>query len=168
MSMDKITILYVDDEVNNLVSFKANFRRFYDIHTAESAKEGKKVLKEQKIHIIVTDQRMPNVTGVEFLESIIKDYPDAIRILLTGYADMEAVINAINKGQIYRYVMKPFNIEELKIDIDKAYEVYSLREENKELTKKLLLANKQLEFMLRQKLISFDSTTPPDFPTDTE
>ncbi|MBI2269854.1 MAG: response regulator [Bacteroidetes bacterium] len=153
----KINILYVDDEANNLVAFKANFRSYYNVYTAESATEGLQILKDKKIHIIITDQRMPNMTGVEFLESIIKEYPYPIRMLLTGYVDIAAVIEAINKGQVYRYIMKPLNVDDLKITIDNAFEVYSLREENKELMKSLLRVNKQLEFMLRQKLLSMDS-----------
>lgn len=150
----KIRILYLDDEVNNLESFKANFRRIYEVYTAETVPAAKQILADNEIEIIITDQRMPNVTGVEFLESIIEKYPDPIRMLLTGYADIEAVIDAINKGKIYHYTTKPFNADELKITIDKAYEVYSLRKENKELMKNLLQVNEQLEFMLRQKLIS--------------
>lgn len=151
---EKVKILYVDDEENNLNSFKASFRRVYDIHTATSAEEGRRVLEENDIEIIITDQRMPGMTGVEFLESIINDFPDPMRILLTGYTDIQALIDAVNKGQIYRYMTKPWNEEELKMFIKQAYEVYSLRRENKELTKSLLQANKQLEFMLRQKLLS--------------
>ncbi len=147
-------ILYIDDEVNNLVTFKANFRRHYTIHTAESALEGKQLLAQHKIHVIITDQRMPAMTGVQFLESILEEYPDPVRILLTGYSEIETVIEAVNKGQIYRYEMKPFNPAELKITIDNAIEVYNLREENRELMRKLMLVNEQLEFMLRQKLIS--------------
>ena len=75
-------------------------------------------------------------------------------MLLTGYADIEAVIDAINKGKIYHYTTKPFNADELKITIEKAHEVYALREENKELMKSLVQVNQQLEFMIRQKLIS--------------
>ena len=148
------TILYVDDEINNLQSFKANFREFYKILTAESAEEGKQKLKENEIHIVITDQRMPKITGVEFLESIIDEYPEPIRILLTGYADIEAVKDAINKGKIYHYATKPFDSDELKIVIDKAWEVFSLRAENKKLIKDLIKTNSQLDFMLRQKLIS--------------
>jgi response regulator RpfG family c-di-GMP phosphodiesterase len=150
----RFKILYVDDEVNNLVAFKANFRKYYEIFTAESAAEGRVILNEQYIDIIITDQRMPNETGVEFLQSIINEYPHPIRMLLTGYADIEAVIAAINKGEIFRYITKPWNEHELKMTIDNACHVYSLREENRELTKSLLQANKQLEFLLRQKLLS--------------
>jgi DNA-binding NtrC family response regulator len=88
------------------------------------------------------------------LQSIIKDFPDPIRILVTGYSDIVAVKDAINKGQVYKYIEKPWDNDFMKMIIDKSYEVYSLRKENKELTAKLLRVNEQLEFMLRQKLIS--------------
>ena len=150
----EISILYVDDEANNLVAFKANFRRLYNIFTAESAEEGLNILRNNKIQIIVTDQRMPGKTGVEFLLEVIKEFPEPIRILLTGYSDIEVVIDAINKGQVFRYITKPFNDLELKMTIENAMEVYNLRKENKELMEKLLISNEQLEFMLRQKLLS--------------
>lgn len=155
-SKPKVGILYVDDEVNNLTSFKATFRSSYTIFTATSADEGRKVLEEKSkdIQLIITDQRMPGMTGVEFLSSIIEQHPDPIRILLTGYSDIQAVIDAINRGQIYQYISKPWEEQHLKIVIEKAYEVYALRQENKELIKSLLRANEQLEFMLRQKLLS--------------
>ncbi|MGN6647956.1 MAG: response regulator, partial [Cytophaga sp.] len=147
-------ILYIDDEVNNLAAFKANFRKLYDIYTAESAEDGRKILESVDIEIILTDQRMPNMTGVEFLESIIPDFPNPIRILLTGYTDMQALIDAVNKGQIYRYLNKPWDEEELKMYINQAHELYTLRKENADLTKDLLRVNAQLEFMIRQKLLS--------------
>ncbi|TKC09016.1 response regulator [Pedobacter frigoris] len=155
MSSDvMINVLYVDDEVHNLNSFKAGFRRLFNIFVAESAAEGRKILESQDIQVIITDQRMPVMTGIEFLESIIPDFPDPIRILLTGYADINAVIDAINKGQVYKYIQKPWMDEDLRINIEKAYEIYALRKENRELTEQLLLANKQLEFLLRQNLLS--------------
>jgi response regulator RpfG family c-di-GMP phosphodiesterase len=149
-----INVLYIDDEVHNLNSFKAGFRRLFNVFTAESATEGRKVLETEEIQVIITDQRMPVMTGIEFLESIIPEFPDPIRILLTGYADINAVIDAINKGQVYRYIQKPWMDEDLRINIERAYEIYSLRKENRELTEQLLLANKQLEFLLRQNLLS--------------
>lgn len=154
MESEEISILYVDDEVNNLVTFKANFRRNYKIFTAENANDALNILKENNIQVVITDQRMPGKTGVEFLQDVIKEFPDPIRILLTGYSDIEVVIDSINKGQVFRYITKPFNDLELKMTIDNAMEVFNLRKENKELIRKLLLANEQLEFMLRQKLLS--------------
>ncbi len=154
MTDEKIQVLYVDDEVNNLHSFKAAFRRDFMVFTAESAKDGLKILEEENIDIIITDQRMPEMTGVEFLESIIPHYPEPIRILLTGYADIQAVIDAINKGQVYHYVTKPWDEDQLRNIINKVYEVFALRAENRELVKSLLRANEQLEFLLRQRLLS--------------
>jgi len=149
-----INILYVDDEVHNLNAFKASFRRIFNIFTAESAKEAMEILKTQEMHIIVSDQRMPITSGVEFLQSIIPLYPEPIRILLTGYADISAVIDAINKGQVYLYITKPWQEDELRQNLERAFEIFSLRKENKSLTDQLIVVNEQLEFMFRQKLIS--------------
>lgn len=154
MSAQHIHILYIDDEIHNLNAFKASFRRLYTVFTATSAEEAEAVLAKEEIQIIISDQRMPKMTGIEFFESILDKYPEPIRILLTGYADINAVIDAINKGQVYKYFSKPWNEEELRHNIEKAYEVYALRRENKELTAKLLDVNEKLEFLLRQKLIS--------------
>jgi response regulator RpfG family c-di-GMP phosphodiesterase len=154
VKLEKINVLYVDDEVGNLTAFKAAFRRDFNIFIAESAEKGIKVLDQNEIEIILTDQRMPEATGIEFLQSIMDNYPDAIRIMVTGFSDITTVIDAINKGRVYQYVTKPWDNDSLKMTINQAYEVYRLRKENIQLTQSLLQANKQLEFMLRQKLIS--------------
>ena len=154
MDLKKITILYIDDELNNLIAFKAVFRIKYNILTAISADDALKILKENPVEIIITDQRMPKMTGVEFLESILADYPDPIRILLTGYADMNAVIDAVNKGKIFHYLSKPWNEEELDLTIAKAYEVYRKKMDLVEEKDQLSVTAEQLEFLLRQKLLS--------------
>jgi len=154
MAEKKINILYIDDEEHNLISFKATFRLKYNVATAISAEVAKQVLAEKPIDIIITDQRMPNMTGVEFLESIIGQYPDPMRLLLTGYADMNAVVDAINKGKIFQYLTKPWNEDELDAAIQKAYEVYSIKMNERDLTQKLGVTNEQLEFLLRQHLLS--------------
>lgn len=151
---EKIKILYVDDEENNLQAFKATFRRDYNIFLALSADEGREILRSEDVHIIITDQRMPDETGVDFLSSIIPINPDPIRILLTGYTDIQAVIDAINKGQIYHYLTKPWEEEYIRNVIQNAYEVYQLRLENRQLTSDLHDINSQLEFVLRQNLLS--------------
>jgi response regulator RpfG family c-di-GMP phosphodiesterase len=110
----KIPLLYVDDEKVNLLAFRANFRRNYEVFTASSGEEGKKLLEEHNIKVVVADQRMPKMTGVEFFEWIQEDHPDTVRILLTGFADISAVIDAINKGKIYSYVTKPWHEDELR------------------------------------------------------
>lgn len=154
MNKEKISILYVDDEMNNLISFKAVFRIKYNILTAISGEEAIKILRKNTVNIIITDQRMPQMTGVEFLESILNEFPDPIRILLTGYADMNAVIDAVNKGKIFHYLSKPWNEDELDITILRAFEVYKQKMNEREITNKLSLSNDQLEFLLRQKLLS--------------
>ncbi len=151
---EKIKILYVDDEENNLQAFKATFRRDYKIFLAINAEEGRKILNTEEIDIIITDQRMPEETGVEFLESIIPIFPEPIRILLTGYTDIQAVIDAINKGQVYHYLTKPWEEDYLRTVIKNAFEIYTLRKENQRLTDALIKANDQLEFLLRQNLLS--------------
>lgn len=151
---EKIRILYVDDEENNLQAFKATFRRDYKIFIAISACEGREVLKNEEVDIVVTDQRMPQETGVEFLESIIPIHPNPIRILLTGYTDIQAVIDAINKGQVYHYLTKPWEEDYLRTVIKNAFEIHQLRIENEKLTRALIKSNDQLEFLLRQNLLS--------------
>jgi len=138
-------VLYIDDEINNLNSFKAAFRRDFNIYVAQSAKEGRRILEEQEIGVIITDQRMPVMTGIEFLESILNVYPDTIRILLTGFSDMNAVMDAINRGQVYKYLVKPWQNDELRLYIQNALEIYHLRLENKDLAKQLKQANLELE-----------------------
>src|SRR6195952_1436134 len=145
-------VLYVDDEINNLNSFKAAFRRDFNIYTAQSAREGRKILDANEIGVIITDQRMPGMTGIEFLESILTVYPDTIRILLTGFSDMNAVMDAINRGQVYKYLVKPWQNDELKLYIQDALEIYHLRRENKELAQKLQLANLELERLNKSRL----------------
>ena len=154
MSDKKIVVLYVDDEENNLISFKATFRIKYKVLTAISGEEAMRILEEQRVDVIITDQRMPNMTGVEFLEKVLEKHPDPMRILLTGYADMNAVIDAVNKGKIFHYLSKPWNEEELDMTINRAFETYIDREKMKLMNENLSLTNEQLEFLLRQKLLS--------------
>jgi len=154
MPADKISVLYVDDEENNLFSFKATFRIKYQVTTAISGDEALKILETKPVHIIITDQRMPEMSGVEFLEKVLLKYPDPMRILLTGYADMGAVVDAVNKGKIFHYLAKPWNEEELDITINRAYEKYLEKVNLKIMNQKLEGSNDQLEFMLRQKLLS--------------
>ncbi len=145
-------VLYIDDEINNLNSFKAAFRRDFDIYTAQSAREGRRILEANEVGVVITDQRMPGMTGIEFLESILTVYPDTIRILLTGFSDMNAVMDAINRGQVYKYLVKPWHNDELKLYIQNALELYHLRKENKELARKLHLAYIELDTLTRSRI----------------
>jgi len=97
----KINVLYVDDEENNLAAFKASFRRYFNVFTAISADEGRIILNQTDIQVLITDQRMPGTLGTELLAQALKKYPNQIRILLTGFADIEAIKDAINRGCMY-------------------------------------------------------------------
>ncbi len=138
-------ILYIDDERDNLTVFYSTFRRDYNVLLASSGQEGIEIIKKHEIKLVITDQRMPGMTGTEFLEKIIPDYPDCIRIILTGFSDIAAVIQAINKGRVYRYITKPWDREEMKITIDNGLETYNLKQQNKRLFEELKDANLTLE-----------------------
>ncbi len=135
---EKINILYLDDEEQNLFSFLALFRRDYNVFTTTSAQQAVEYLSSNPVQIIFSDQKMPDVSGVEFFETIRHDFPDAVRILITGYADIEAVIDAINRGQVYRYVTKPWDSNDLRVCIENALEKYYK-------DKELLTKNRELE-----------------------
>jgi len=145
------SILYIDDEENNLISFKSTFRREYHVHVASSGEEALEIMEKHNIQVVITDQRMPDMTGIEFLEQIVPLYPDCMRMIMTGYSDMEAVIQAINKGNIYRYISKPWNREDLKITIDSALEVYNLKSQNRHLIDDLKEANQNLELKVMER-----------------
>lgn len=134
---DKIKVLYIDDEANNLTSFKASLRKFFSITTAIDAKEGLELAQKEEFQVVVADQRMPGMTGVEFFEQLTKINPDPIRILLTGYSDIASVIDAINKGEVYRFIDKPWNIDQIRNSITNAAEIYNTRKELKDKTNRL-------------------------------
>jgi two-component system, sensor histidine kinase and response regulator len=122
---DKIKILYIDDEANNLISFKASFRFDYNILIANNTEEAITHLEQHPdISVILSDQKMPDMTGVEFFEEIRPRFPNAVRILITGYADIESVINAINRGHIFRYIKKPWTDVDLQSAIEEAHKFY--------------------------------------------
>ena len=137
--------MYIDDEERNLTIFNSTFRRDYEIHLATSGHKGLEIMKKHNIHLVITDQRMPQMSGIKFLEKIMPLYPDCIRIILTGFSDEEAIIQAINKGSVYRYVTKPWNKEEIKITIDRALEDYNLKQQNKKLIEDLKVSNQNME-----------------------
>ena len=144
-------ILYIDDEKDNLTVFYSTFRRHFQVHLAESGKEGLELMKKNDMHLVIADQRMPEMTGIEFLEKIIPEYPDCMRMVLTGYSDVEAIIQAINKGRVYRYITKPWKKEELKITIEQALETFQLKRQNRKLVDDLQLANQTLEKKVKER-----------------
>jgi two-component system sensor histidine kinase/response regulator len=140
----KIRVLYIDDEANNLQAFQASFRRKYEVFTAETVADGMNILNTQDIHVIIADQRMPKTTGVEFFNIVRKAHPNPVRILLTGYSDIESIIDAINKGEIFRYIKKPWDEMELITSIQNAYEIYMTRKQLKTKIDELQKTNDEL------------------------
>jgi signal transduction histidine kinase len=129
----KHTILCVDDEIDNVEALERIFRKKYTVLKATSAAEGLALLQENNsVALIISDQRMPKMTGVQFLKESLNYAPQAIRILLTGYTDVESVIDAINSGEIYRYITKPWDPIDLANTIDRAIEKFDLTAELKE------------------------------------
>lgn len=142
----KHVILFVDDEVHMLASMRRLFRReSYEILTASSAAEGLDLLRDRPVSVIVSDQRMPEMGGAEFLHNSLERSPHSVRIILTGHADIEAAVQAINEGEVYRYVAKPWGDEELKGIIRAAAQRFELEESNRNLTAQLQDKNAELE-----------------------
>ena len=163
-SEKKYSILYVDDEETNLRVFKSNFRRFYNIYTSANPVEAISILEENVIQVIITDQRMPEMTGTEFLEKILPDHRDVIKIILTGFTDIEAIKDGINRCGIHKYITKPWNFDEMKTVLDRALLTYQksldsvehikdLEETNQELERRVLERTRDLN-EINKKLIS--------------
>ncbi len=132
MADEIIRVLYLDDEEANLFSFKAAFRREFEVHTCIEPHQAVRLMDEHEFHVVLSDQRMPRISGVEFFELVMPDHPDVSRVLVTGYADTDAVVDAINKGQVYRFVSKPWNEEELRTVIRSGYYLNRSRVQNAE------------------------------------
>ncbi len=146
---EDVKILCVDDEPNVLKSLIRLFMdEDYEVLTAESGEDGLKELEDnQDVQVVISDYRMPGMNGVDFLKQVCEKYPDTVRIVLSGYADTAAVVDAINEGQIYKFIPKPWNDDELKVTIAKAAEVYFLRRENSALNEMLQRSNEELTIL---------------------
>ncbi len=148
---EKGKLLVIDDEPEIIRSLKRQFRKRYEVYVAESAEGGYKIMTENEIHVIISDQRMPGMTGTEFFRAVKSRFPDAIRLILTGYADIRAVIGAINDGNIFRYITKPWEPGELDTIVDQAFEHYRLTRQNRQLLEELKRSNEILEECVRQR-----------------
>ena len=137
-------ILIVDDEEAILESLELTLGVEYRVFTATSAEAGLEILDREDIALVMSDQVMPGMSGVEFLERAIERNPRAVRMMLTGYADMPSLIAAINEGRIWRYIPKPWEPDDLRITVKRALEVYELSNENAQLADALSDANERL------------------------
>lgn len=140
------TLLFVDDEANILSSLKRLFRPLgYRIFTAESGAAGLQVFEQNAIDLVISDMRMPEMNGAQFLEQVRAKWPDAVRILLTGYADVTSTIAAINKGEIYRYIAKPWDDIDIVLTVKHALERKNLEREKERLEALTLKQNEELK-----------------------
>ena len=149
---EHVRILCVDDEENVLKALKRLFMdEDYEIITANSGPEGLAALeKDHDVQVVISDYRMPEVNGVDFLRQVFERWPETVRIVLSGFADTASVVGAINEGHIYKFIPKPWNDDELKVTIAKAVDVYFLLRNNERLTQELKGANEELHLLNEQ------------------
>ncbi len=154
-NIEKPRLLIVDDEQAVLNALKRSLRNDFDILLSLSGPAALQIMREQEIMVLLADQRMPEMTGVEFFRQAQKIQPDSVRVMLTGYSDITAIVEAINDGKIFYYLTKPWDPEALKMILLRAVERYRLLQENRRLTQELAVANEKLQqenIVLRQEV----------------
>jgi two-component system response regulator HupR/HoxA len=137
-------VLVVDDEEAIVESIAMTLEDDYRVFTALSGKLGLEILEREDVALVIVDQVMPDMSGVEFLEKVVERRPHTVRMMLTGYADITSIVRAINDGRIYRYIQKPWEPESLRIDVRRALEAHALSAENLQLAAALAEANERL------------------------
>lgn len=148
MSTDgKVKILCVDDEKNVLKALeRLFFDSEYEVVTAMSGEEGLDLLEQEgNVRVIISDYRMPGMNGVDFLKTVYAERPDTVRIVLSGYADTASIVEAINEGQIYKFIPKPWNDDDLKVTISNAIDFYFMQQKNVQLARELEMKNEKLQ-----------------------
>src|SRR6185503_15383887 len=139
-------LLIVDDEMPNIRLLERLFQHDYHCLTASSGEDAMSLLDQHEVAVIITDQRMPQMTGIELLKKSADRRPHMVRILLTGYTDLEALVEAVNCGLVYMYVSKPWNNDELKLRVSRAVEHY----ENNKLQHSLATNNQRLTARIKE------------------
>lgn len=150
-------VLYVDDEPTNLLVFEAAYEDDFEVFTALSASAALGILEAEPIDLVITDQRMPGMTGVELLERLDNDQSDHVRMILTGYSDIDSLIRAINTGRLDQYVTKPYDVESLRVTMKRALEVQAVERRNRSLRSELEAAARRAE-AIRE---AFQKYVPP-------
>ncbi len=151
---NKPSVVFIDDDAGNRQAFQAAFRHAMDIHLAASASEAWEHLACHDIHVVIADQRMPGTKGSELLAEVRERYPTVRRMLVTAYADLEAIIEAVNSGGVTKYFAKPWVNEQVVLAVKQAHEEVLAEDERAAYTRRLEETNAQLEFALRQRLLS--------------
>ncbi|WP_168211021.1 hybrid sensor histidine kinase/response regulator [Persicimonas caeni] len=144
-SRQERTFLVVDDEPDILDAIQRLFRKDYRVLTARTAAEALELVEDEDVQVVMSDQRMPRMSGIEFLAQLRETHPEIVRVLFTGYSNIDHVIDAINEGHVYRYISKPWKPSELKLFVAQAFEHYESRRERNQLLEQLTEANEQLE-----------------------
>lgn len=150
----KPRVLFLDDDEANLVAFRANFRSQFEIYSTVSPFEAYNLIEDMNIQVVLADHRMPAISGIDFLETVARDYPGVQRILVTGQCDLNLLVEAINKGKVAGVLSKPFNPLEISAVISDAWGRFREVFEKEIVMKQLRRQNQQFEFMLRQRLLS--------------
>lgn len=150
--MQKPKVLYIDDDETNVLAFHANFRGDFDVVAVTSVTDALKELDKQEFHVIISDQRMPFVLGTEFLEGIHIKCPHTIKVILTAYQDFNVALSALNSGNIYRILLKPWNNEEVIQTVMQGYELFMLRREKDMLIDELFKSQEQLKSLVSENL----------------
>ncbi len=140
----RYSILYVDDDLQNLFVFRTLLTEVYTVHTAQSGLQALELLEQHPVQVIFVDQRMPEMNGIQLLQKVSQRHPDIIRVLVTGYSDIDVVIGAINRGAVYRYISKPWDNEEIRTTVRNAIEIYELKKRNRDLMASLDAQNRLL------------------------
>ncbi|WP_020394868.1 sigma-54-dependent transcriptional regulator [Thiolinea disciformis] len=148
---ERPTILVVDDEVRSLEAMERILAEDFDIHTAHSAQQALDILAREWVQVIVCDQRMPDVTGVSLLAQVREQYPDVVRMIISGYTDSEDIIRSINEAGIYQYISKPWHPNELRLKLRNAVELFELQRQNERLSLELKLKPSTLEAAIQSK-----------------
>jgi DNA-binding NtrC family response regulator len=152
--LDIPCVLYIDDDAGNRQAFIAAFRKDFKVLTAQGLAEAWSILDTNRVHVVISDQRMPGITGSEALRLVRERYPRTRRMLVTAYADLEAVVDALNNGGVCYYIQKPWEAEEVRDAVVKAFQDIQAEEDRVAYTQRLVDANRQLEFALRERLLS--------------
>jgi len=143
--MDKPAILYIDDEEANVKAFEASFRREFDITATTSLPFALDALSKKEFQVIICDQKMPGVAGTEFLLAISAKYPKSLKVILTAYQDFQVAREALNSGRIFKYMLKPWDRDEIIQTVNLANELYNLRNDRERLIEELLKVKDQMK-----------------------
>ena len=156
----KCRVLYVDDDAPNLVVFEAACGSEFEVLTAESGTAALEIMRRQEVAILLTDQRMPGTSGVELAAKVRDEFPETIRLLITAYADLDSAIDAINWGQVHKYLRKPWDIRELKQTLHESCELHRMNREMADLRRRLLETERVYAIGVVSASISRELTRP--------